>query len=84
MLDPMKLLTALCLTLSPFLLAQEEPRLTPENLDGFLEQILPPPGELEWQRIEWRASLGAAIIDARAADKPLLLWVMNGHPLGCV
>ncbi|MFT5289314.1 MAG: hypothetical protein ACI8QS_001087 [Planctomycetota bacterium] len=80
----MKFLTALCLTLSPFLLPQEGPQLTPENLDGFLEQILPPSEELAWERIEWRTSLGAGIVDARAADKPVLLWVMNGHPLGCV
>lgn len=36
-----------------------------------------------WRRIPWRASFWAATLEADAKKKPILLWAMNGHPLGC-
>lgn len=58
--------------------------LTEANFDALLIRILPEAAELEWEAIGWRPSLAAAIVEARAAEKPILLWAMNGHPLGCV
>lgn len=43
--------------------------------------LLHPPKEL-WSEIPWRPSLAEAIEEARKADKPILLWMMNGHPCG--
>lgn len=45
--------------------------------------IMPAAGELRWQAIPWRAVLADAVVEAHRADKPVLLWAMNGHPLGC-
>jgi len=45
--------------------------------------ILPRPEELRWQEVPWRTTLWEAVEEAQAADKPILLWAMNGHPLGC-
>ena len=37
-----------------------------------------------WETIGWRTDLLAAREEAEKAGKPLFLWAMNGHPLGCV
>lgn len=35
------------------------------------------------QSIPWETSFAAGLKTADKAGKPVLLWVMNGHPLGC-
>ena len=45
--------------------------------------ILPSPADLEWQQIPWRGELRAALREATDKQLPVLLWAMNGHPLGC-
>jgi len=45
--------------------------------------ITPTQNELAWTRIPWLSSFGEGMIQADAQQKPVLLWVMNGHPLGC-
>jgi hypothetical protein len=45
------------------------------------EILLRPPKEL-WRDIPWRPNLAEAIGEAREKDKPILLWMMNGHPCG--
>ena len=47
------------------------------------ELVLPTASELAWQAIPWHAEFGAAVLEAHEAHKPVLLWAMNGHPLGC-
>ena len=59
------------------------PLLAPENFSALRDRILPTPAEEEWRRIPWRASLLDAAREARRLDRPILLWAMNGHPLGC-
>ena len=46
--------------------------------------IKPRPEERRWTQIPWEIDLWEARRLARAARKPILLWAMNGHPLGCV
>ena len=46
------------------------------------EAILLKPSEAEWGQIPWQPDLGEAILEARKQDKPILLWMMNGHPCG--
>ena len=77
------------LLLAPFVLLsgfapQETTELSSESFDGLLAQIQPTQEEQGWEGIPWRPSLALAVMEARAADKPILLWAMNGHPLGCV
>ncbi len=51
---------------------------------GLLHDFQLPSGdELSWRAIPWRDSFAAGVLDADKADKPVLLWAMNGHPLGC-
>jgi hypothetical protein len=42
-----------------------------------------PAAEEKWQTIPWRTDLIAARDEASDAKKPVFLWSMNGHPLGC-
>ncbi len=42
------------------------------------------PGEEEiWLTIPWQTSLHQGLKKSADESKPLLLWLMNGHPLGC-
>jgi hypothetical protein len=49
------------------------------------DAILPAPDEIAWKRIPWRSSLRSALQEEEAGGsvRPILLWLMNGHPLGC-
>lgn len=49
-----------------------------------LHAAVTPRGEAErWKEIPWEADLWAAKQRAAREGKPLLMWVMDGHPLGC-
>jgi hypothetical protein len=57
--------------------------LSDENYAVWRDHILPDPNELAWEQIPWLTTFKDGILAADAARKPLLLWTMNGHPLGC-
>ena len=57
--------------------------LTSENWDVWKSYIQPLPSELAWTQIPWVTTFSEGVNLAKAQEKPLLLWVMNGHPLGC-
>ena len=57
--------------------------LNEASFERVRDQILPNAGEEGWRAIPWRSTLGAGVAEAQRHDKPILLWVMNGHPLGC-
>ena len=58
--------------------------LTDQSFAKWRDIIAPTTDELEWRKIGWRAALGIALAEGNRRDKPILLWAMNGHPLGCV
>ena len=45
--------------------------------------VKPKSSEQNWEKISWRTSLWEARQQAAAEGKPILLWEMDGHPLGC-
>jgi hypothetical protein len=45
--------------------------------------IKPHQGEEKWAQIPWLTSLWEARQRAAAEGKPILLWEMDGNPLGC-
>jgi hypothetical protein len=61
----------------------QEPGDESATFEEVREHVLPSDDELAWQRLGWRASLWEGVIDAQALEKPIVLWAMNGHPLGC-
>lgn len=52
--------------------------------DEIREHVLPTEDEERWTEIPWRSTFWDGIQDAREKDRPVVLWAMNGHPLGCV
>ena len=52
-------------------------------LDRDIAAILPRPSEERWLQVPWRTDFAAARAEANRAGKPLFLWMMDGHPLGC-
>ena len=58
--------------------------ITPEQLARLRAEIPPAPSEQKWTQIPWQTSLWAARQQAAKEGKPILLWEMDGHPLGCV
>jgi hypothetical protein len=48
-----------------------------------VDWLTPPEEELEWLEIGWAPTLGEGVRRAALEGRPLLLWAMNGHPLGC-
>ena len=63
--------------------ARAKVELNDQNYAEWRKHILPDTGELAWQQIPWATTFNDGIVAADAAGKPLLLWTMNGHPLGC-
>jgi hypothetical protein len=63
--------------------ADDRPLLRAENFAKLQALIKPQPEEEKWLQIPWSASLSAARKRAAAEGKPILLWEMDGHPLGC-
>jgi hypothetical protein len=47
------------------------------------DHVVPSEAELAWRRIPWLGTLAEGVVAAQAADRPILLWAMNGHPLAC-
>ena len=63
--------------------APDSPQPTADNFAAWRDHISPTAAELRWTQILWLTTFGDGIAQADSQDKPLLLWVMNGHPLGC-
>ena len=47
------------------------------------QEILPSKAESAWLEIDWKTDLWEARKEAAKSDKPIYLWEMDGHPLGC-
>lgn len=62
-------------------------KVTPPSIDEArfheLRELLRPDANAPWRSVAWRIDLLAAQREAAAARKPLFLWTMDGHPLGC-
>ena len=45
--------------------------------------VLPNPSEASIRMIPWRTSVLQGLVEAQKNDKPVMIYLMNGHPLGC-
>ncbi|MCI0342046.1 MAG: hypothetical protein L0216_13030 [Planctomycetales bacterium] len=59
------------------------PELTDATFKPLLELIRPKPQELGFEEIRWRPTFWEAVLEAQRAERPVLVWAMNGHPLAC-
>ena len=53
------------------------------SLDQRISEILPTKLEEKWLSVPWRTDLFQARLDAQKESKPIFMWIMNGHPMGC-
>ena len=54
-----------------------------ETWEPWFDHLQPTAGESAFAKIAWHPTFAEGILAANQAQRPLLLWVMNGHPLGC-
>ena len=53
------------------------------TLDQRIAEILPTKDDEKWLSIPWQTDLTQARTDAQRENKPIFMWIMNGHPMGC-
>ena len=49
----------------------------------YIMQTVRAPSDATWRTIPWKTSLLEAQRIAARERKPLFIWAMDGHPLGC-
>lgn len=59
------------------------PNLTLDTISKYRNAIEPTAEESAFLNINWFSALGDAVRTSNDTKKPLLIYVMNGHPLGC-
>ena len=73
---------ALLVTMAGSAIAQL-PLLDKTTIDLYQTAIEPTDDEVAFLKIDWKSQLSKAVAVAHESEKPLLIYVMNGHPLGC-
>ena len=53
------------------------------DLERKIESVLPKPEEVRWLDIPWETNPMRARQLAAQKAKPLFIWIMDGHVLGC-
>jgi hypothetical protein len=48
-----------------------------------IDAVWPQPDEEKWLQVGWELDLFAARQRSVDENKPIFLWMMNGHPMGC-
>ena len=79
----MKYLGSLLLGVAALGAARGAEPIEAAQLDRLHRLIKPQASELKWAEIRWLNDLWEARRQAAAQGKPILLWEMDGHPLGC-
>ncbi|MGI9473710.1 MAG: hypothetical protein ACR2NZ_19365 [Rubripirellula sp.] len=72
------LVAGACITAKPMLAAE----LTDAKCSQLLTELEPGREEV-WRTIPWKLAVLDAQRIASEEDKPIFIWAMDGHPLGC-
>ena len=83
LIRPLLSLALLCTLATAQDRAPKDQHPSAENFREWLAFIRPSEAESTYERIGWRNAFWPAVEEARRLGRPLLLWTMNGHPLGC-
>lgn len=59
------------------------PALTDGTFPVLFEACRPRASQERWVEIPWIGDLWEGRQQAAALQKPMFIWAMNGHPLGC-
>jgi hypothetical protein len=57
--------------------------LTDKTFAAWRDRIRPKSDDLCYKTVNWLPTFWDGVMAAQKADKPILLWAMNGHPLAC-
>lgn len=57
--------------------------LKPASFRALHKAVIPGGATERWAEIPWQSDLQAARKKAFEEGKPLVMWIMDGHPLGC-
>jgi hypothetical protein len=57
--------------------------LSPAQFTALHREVAPRGEGERWAEIPWQTDLTQARRKAARENKPLLMWIMDGHPLGC-
>jgi hypothetical protein len=79
----MKLTKIVVLTLTSLLLLCLNSQAQDQATQLLLKTVRPQADEDAFDKIPWLTSLWDARIKAAKEGKPILIWEMDGHPLGC-
>ena len=71
-----------CLTLTGMSFG-EAPKAGSPEYQRLVNVIKPAESELNWLKIDWGTDLWEARKKAAEEGKPIFLWEMDGHPMGC-
>jgi hypothetical protein len=58
-------------------------QLTDKTFAEWRDRIRPKNDEQCFKTVNWLPTFWDGVMAAQKADKPILLWAMNGHPLAC-
>lgn len=56
--------------------------LTVDEFQKLHKELQPSKDDL-WRTIPWKVSLSEAQAEAAREKKPVFMWSMDGHPMGC-
>lgn len=59
------------------------PELNDKTYKYWVDFVRPNREELKWKDVGWRTDLWEAVQEAKQLERPIFLWTMNGHPMGC-
>lgn len=59
------------------------PELQPGDLAKLMAMIKPHEGEVSFEQIPWLESLWEGRLRAASEGKPVVAFLMSGHPMGC-
>ena len=75
------LITAFCV-IGPAVSGSDPDSITEKEFEKLHAEI-DTPKDSPWRSIPWKISLLEAQNEAAKTNKPIFIWAMDGHPLGC-
>lgn len=62
--------------------ANQDSGISAEEFEKLIQEV-DTPTDKPWRSIPWKISLLEAQNEAAESGKPIFIWAMDGHPLGC-
>lgn len=81
----LRLVATLCMTMvlgGPFAGRAPAEELSDAEFQRLHKELMPDESDL-WRTVPWKIALLDAQRTAAREKKPIFIWAMDGHPLGC-